>query len=211
MKKKKRDPKQSQAAILDAACRTFAEQSYTAASIRTIAREGGVPHALIRYYYPTKADLFEAVAEKICSDLYLFSEKAFQEVSRMERAEGFSLFIHRLIDFARRQPWIFRIFLLNLSSETLETVPGQARMIGAVESIRAALIESLRLKASHEEICRFTDSFNALVFYYLGTPASAAWLLGLDPDSEAYTEWVHKTLMHIFLPTFDELFHADAG
>jgi AcrR family transcriptional regulator len=211
MKKKKRDPKQTQAAILDAACRIFAEQSYTAASIRTIAREGGVPHALIRYYYPTKADLFDAVAQKICTDLYQVCESAFVEVSRMERVEGFALFIQRLIEFSKHQPWTFRIFLLNLSSETLETVPGQARMIGAVESIRTAMIRSLQLKASHEEICRFTDSFNALVFYYLGTPASAAWLLRLDPESAAYTDWVHKTLMHIFLPTLNDLFHADPG
>ena len=209
MNKKKRDPQKTRAAILEAACRIFAEQSYTAASIRTIAREGGVPHALIRYYYPTKADLFEAVAEKICSDLFQVCEKAFQEVSRMERAEGFSLFIRRLIEFAQQQPWTFRIFLLNLSSETLETVPGQACMIGTVEAIRGAMIQSLKLKATHEEICRFTDSFNALVFYYLGTPASAAWLLRLDPDSEAYSEWVHKTLIHIFLPTLNHLFHAE--
>lgn len=209
MNKKKRDPQKTRAAILEAACRIFAEQSYTAASIRTIAREGGVPHALIRYYYPTKADLFEAVAEKICSDLFQVCENSFQEVSRMERAEGFSLFIRRLIEFAQQQPWTFRIFLLNLSSETLETVPGQARMIGTVEAIRGAMIQSLKLKATHEEICRFTDSFNALVFYYLGTPASAAWLLRLDPDSEAYSEWVHKTLIHIFLPTLNHLFHVE--
>jgi AcrR family transcriptional regulator len=209
MKKKKRDPQKTRAAILEAGCRVFAEQSYTAASIRTIAREGGVPHALIRYYYPTKADLFEAVAEKICSDLFQVCEQAFQEVSRMERVEGFSLFIRRLIEFAQQQPWTFRIFLLHLSSETLETVPGQARMIGTVEAIRGAMIHSLKLKATHEEICRFTDSFNALVFYYLGTPASAAWLLRLDPDSEAYSEWVHKTLIHIFLPTLDHLFRAN--
>jgi hypothetical protein len=42
----------------------------------------------------------------------------------------------------------------------------------------------------------------------LGTPASAAWLLHLDPESEAYTQWVHKTLVNIFLPTLEELFHA---
>ena len=211
MKKNKRDSKQTKATILDAACRIFAEQSYTAASIRTIAREGDVPHALIRYYYPTKADLFEAVADKICSDLFEICEAAFHEVSRMERLEGFSLFIHRLIAFSQQKPWIFRIFLLNLSGETLETVPGQARMIGTVEAIRQAMIASLRLKASHEEICRFTDSFNALVFYYLGTPASAAWLLRLDPESDAYTAWVHKTLMHIFLPTLDDLFQKEHG
>jgi AcrR family transcriptional regulator len=208
MKRKKRDPKQTQAAILEAACRIFADNAYTAASIRMIARDGGFPHALIRYYYPTKADLFDAVAERICQDLNHVCEKAILEVSRMERLQGFSLYVRRLIDFSLRQPWAFRILLLNISAETVETVPGQARIIGVVESTREMLIQSLRLKASREEICRFTDSFNALLFYYLGTPASAAWLLHLDPESEAYTQWVHKTLVNIFLPTLEELFHA---
>ena len=208
MKRKKRDPKRTQAAILEAACRIFADKAYTAASIRMIAREGGFPHALIRYYYPTKADLFDAVAERICQDLNQVCEKAILEVSRMERLQGFSLYVRRLIDFSQRQPWVFRILLLNISAETVETVPGQARIIGVVESTREMLIQSLRLKASREEICRFTDSFNALIFYYLGTPASAAWLLHLDPESEAYIQWVHKTLVNIFLPTLEELFHA---
>lgn len=211
MKKQKRDPKQTQAAILKAACQIFAEKAYTAASIRMIAKEGGFPHGLIRYYYPTKADLFDAVAEKICADLYRACENAVLEVSRMERLQGFSLYVRRLIDFSQKQPWIYRILLLNISVETVETVPGQARIIGLVEAIRKMMISSLQLKAPLEEICRFTDSFNALITYYLGTPASAAWLLQLDPHSEAYAQWVHKTLVTIFLPSLEALFQADEG
>lgn len=211
MKKRKRDPKQTQAAILKAACQIFAQKAYTAASIRMIAKEGGFPHGLIRYYYPTKADLFEAVAEKICADLYQVCESTVIEVSRMERLQGFSLYVRRLIDYSQRQPWIYRILLLNISVESVETVPGQARIIGLVEAIREMMISSLRLKAPLEEICRFTDSFNALITYYLGTPASAAWLLHLDPHSEAYAQWVHKTLVSTFLPALEALFQADDG
>lgn len=206
--KKKKDPKKTRDAILDAACLVFAKNSYTAASIRMIAKEAGFPHALIRYYYPTKADLFDGVAELICKNLHYTCEKAVMEVSRMERVQGFSLYVQRLIDFSRKTPWVFRILLLNLSVETIETVPGQVRIIETVETIREMLINFLHLKASHEEICRFTDSFNALAFYYLGAPTSAAWLLHLDPDSEAYAQWVHRTLVDIFIPTLENLFQA---
>jgi len=74
-------------------------------------------------------------------------------------------------------------------------------------TIREKIIQSLQLKASHDDVCRFTDSFNALVMYYLGAPDSAAWLLHLEPDSEEYTQWVHQTLVEIFLPTLNHLFH----
>lgn len=174
-----------------------------------IASEGGFPHALIRYYFPTKADLFDAVAEKICRDLYQACEDAVGEVRSMGRRRGFSHYVWRLIEFHQENPWVFRILLLNLSVETVETVPGQTRIIGTVETVRKMLINSLKLKASLEEIGRFTDSFNALVFYYLGTPDNAAWLLHLDPHSKAYTQWVHQTLTHIFLPALDDLFQGD--
>ncbi len=209
MKKKKKDSKQTRQAILDAAVQVFAKKSYTAASIRMIATQGGVPHALIRYYFPTKAELFDAAAQSICTDLYRASEKAVLEVRTMERAPGFSLYVSRLIEFSRENPWTFRIFLLNLSAETVETVPGRTRFIGTVESVREQLAGSLRFKASLEDLCRFTDSFNALLFYYLGTPESAAWLLHLDPDSDAYYQWVHQTLVGIFLPALDELFRGE--
>jgi hypothetical protein len=88
----------------------------------------------------------------------------------MERASGFSLYVRKLIDFSRQNPWTFRIILLNLCAETVETVPGKTRFINAVESIREQLIQMIAFKASHEELWRFTDSFNALLFYYLGTP-----------------------------------------
>lgn len=209
MKKKKKDSKKRRQAILEAAVQVFAQKSYTAASIRMIATQGGVPHALIRYYFPTKAELFDAVAKSICDELYLASETALTEVRATERALGFSQYVRCLIEFSRQNPWTFRIILLNLSAETVETVPGRARFIEVVEAVRKQLTASLRFRASLEELCRFTDSFNALLFYYLGTPESAAWLLRLDPESQAYYDWVHQTLVDIFLPGLDGLFTGE--
>lgn len=206
MKKKNKKSPKTRAAILDAACRVFAMNAYNAASIRTIAKEGGVPHALIRYYFPSKADLFEAVCERICRHLYDACTGAIDETNHMNRKEGFSLYVSRLIEFSQRQPWVFRIILLNLSVEAEGALPGRSRFIEVVEQIREKLSESLRLSASHEEICRFTDSFNALAMYYLGAPDSAAWLLHLKPESRAYSRWVHQTLVDIFLPNLDGLF-----
>lgn len=203
---KKSKTKETRKTILYAAIQVFGQKSYTAASTRMIANQGGVPYSLIRYYFPTKAELFDAVAESICSELHQASDDAIEEVLKLSVAEGFSIYVRRLIDFSRRHPWTFRIFLLNLSAETVETVPGRTRIIETVESIRAYLAATLRFKATLEDLCRFTDSFNALLFYYLGTPESAAWLLHLHPDSEDYYKWVHKTLVTIFLPALEDLF-----
>ncbi len=205
---KKKDSNQTRQAILDAAIQVFAQKSYTAASIRMIANQGGVPHALIRYYFSTKAELFDAVAQSICAELCRASEQAILEVRTMNRTQGFSRYVSRLIEFSRSTPWTFRIFLLNLSAETVETVPGRIRFLDTVESVRKQLVQSLKFKAPHGDLCRFSDSFNALLFYYLGTPESAAWLLHLDPDSDTYYQWVHQTLVGIFLPALEDLFQG---
>jgi TetR/AcrR family transcriptional regulator len=207
MAKKTRYPKKTKAAIMEAAYLTFAKNNYSDASIRMIAKEGGFPHGLIRYYYPTKADLFDAVAEKICKDLYDVCEKSLIKTLPMERLEGFSFYVKCMIEFSKEKPWVFRIFLLNLSVETVGALPGQSRFIGVIESIRELMMKLLKFKSSQrEEFYRFSDSFNALTFYYLGTPKNAAWLLHLDPKSKEYTNWVQKTLVDIFIPTLKGLF-----
>ncbi len=64
----------------------------------------------------------------------------------------------------------------------------------------------MKLTASMEEVGRFSDSFNALLLYYLGAPESAAWLIHMDPDDPDYFRWVHRTLVSVFLPMLGGLF-----
>src|SRR6266851_944872 len=53
----------TRSAILEAALDEFAAKGFEAASIRSIAERTGFQHPLITYHYPTKDDLWRAVAE----------------------------------------------------------------------------------------------------------------------------------------------------
>ncbi len=192
--------------VLDAACRVFSRHPYNAASIRMIAREAGIGHALIGYYYPTKADLFRAVAARICEDLCTSNERWINEVRRMELAPGFRHYVGRFVEYSRQKPWVLRIIMLNIAGEKVGAVPGHDLLVGAIEDIRRMFAATMKLTASVEEIGRFSDSFNALMLYYLGAPESAAWLLRLDPDDPAYFRWVGDTLVSVFLPMLGRLF-----
>ena len=55
--------------ILAAARQIFAAHPYNAASIRMIAAQGDFYHGLIRYHFPSKAGIFEAVVEDACQSL----------------------------------------------------------------------------------------------------------------------------------------------
>src|SRR6266699_4194389 len=64
--RKRAEQERSQATrstILEAALAEFAEKGFEAASIRSIAERTGFQHPLITYHYPSKDQLWQAVAE----------------------------------------------------------------------------------------------------------------------------------------------------
>lgn len=192
--------------VIDAATKIFALHPYNAASIRMIAREGGFGHAIIGYYYPSKAALFKSVVEILCENLTSSSIQWLNEVRSMEIEEGFSRYVLRLIEFSREKPWVLRIMILNISGEKVKDIPAKEHIMESIESIRSKFTKTMRLNASTEEIGRFTDSFNAMALYYLGAPHSAAWLVRMDPESDDYFKWVHATMVTLFLPMLRRLF-----
>ncbi|MFP4477514.1 MAG: TetR/AcrR family transcriptional regulator [Desulfatibacillaceae bacterium] len=192
--------------VLQAAFRVFSRHPYNAASIRMIAKEGGFGHAIIGYYFPTKADLFRALAAEIYDDLYAANREWLAEVRSMSLEEGFSRYVGRLVEYSRDKPWVLRIMMLNLAQEKVGAIPGQDRLMEVIEGMRRAFAETMRLPADPEVVARFSDSFNALALYYLGAPDSAAWLLRMEADSTEYADWVHKTLVTMFLPVLARLF-----
>lgn len=199
LKKTRRD-------VLDAACRVFARHPYDAASIRMIGREAGVGHAVIGYYFPAKADLFRAVAAEICDDLYRANEQWLAEVRRMDLREGFEHYVERFVAFSREKPCVLRIMMLNIAGGEVGAIPGRDLLVEVIEAIRRLFVTTMKLTASMEEVGRFSDSFNALLLYYLGAPESAAWLLRMDPEGPDYFQWVHGTLVSLFLPMLAGLF-----
>ncbi len=65
--------------ILDAAFRRLVTEGYAALSIREIARDAGVNHALINYHFKTKDQLVIAVLEEANRQLLARQEKMYRE------------------------------------------------------------------------------------------------------------------------------------
>lgn len=90
---RRRDPAGSRAAILAAARAAFAEQGYTGATIRGIARRAGVTHGLVMMHFSSKEQLFLAAVPGhrelpgvVAGDPALLPERvAAAYVDRMEK------------------------------------------------------------------------------------------------------------------------------
>ena len=59
--RERRGREQTTAAILEAAEELFAEQGFSAVTVRAIAERAGVSHALVHRYLGSKADIYRAV------------------------------------------------------------------------------------------------------------------------------------------------------
>ena len=57
--------------ILEAAEREFITKGYDGARTTSIAKEAGVTHAMLHYYFRTKEHLFEQIIDKKCQKLHL--------------------------------------------------------------------------------------------------------------------------------------------
>jgi AcrR family transcriptional regulator len=197
--------------ILEAAKRVFAEHPYSTASIRMVGSAAGIDHPLISYYFPTKADLFEAVLEDITETIYEANTSWFEGLETSSPSKGFPLYIDRLLDFTSKHPEALRIIALNLVQPEDETIiPGYKR----IQALQLNNTETFRkvaaLRSHAREIRRFTGSFDIMVINLVGAATYYAGILGLNPRSAAYRRWVKETLLFLFLPPLKQLIRGQA-
>lgn len=196
--------------ILAAAKKVFAEHPYSAASIRMVGKAAGIDHPLISYYFPAKAELFEAVVEDVTETYYRANTSWLEGLGELSASQGLSLYIDRLLDFTSKHPEALRIVALNLvQPEESAIIPGfrriQALLAGNTETFRHVAA----LRASADEVRMFTESFNTMVINYLGAATYYAGILGLDPRSLDYLHWVKETLVFLFLPRLKQLIRGE--
>lgn len=80
--------------IRDAAFKVFSQKGFAAASIRDIANEAGVNHALINYYYDSKVRLFYEVMVRNIRSHISYLRSVFYETETSWREK-----VQKIIDF----------------------------------------------------------------------------------------------------------------
>jgi AcrR family transcriptional regulator len=172
-----------------------------------IAAEAGVDHPLIHYYFGSKEKLFEAVTERIYRETMEIMPAWLHDLSRMRPVEGLSLFIDRFLDYYFDHPEAQQIIFVNMAQiGQLEEIPGYRYILMHIEGLRSMLEGMAPLPGRREEAESFVYCFHILADSFLGAKSAHAQILGMDPDGEAYRQWVKDTLLAVFTPLLEELF-----
>lgn len=115
--------------VLDVALGSFGTRGFEATSLDQIAAELGVRKQTILYYYPTKAELLDAVVDRAAADLTVALEAAVTRAGpSFARVEGIVRSVFRL---ALRRPE-----LLGLLREVSRLgAPSATRLVEALEPL----------------------------------------------------------------------------
>ena len=95
------DDLDTEARIFDAALRVFARKGQDGARLQEIADEAGIHRPLLHYYFRTKQQLYEAVAERMFTQ-FMASFNAPAEGGRF--ADTLRAFIEHYVDSVREHP-----------------------------------------------------------------------------------------------------------
>ncbi len=150
VKKRRRDPEASRAAILEAARAAFAERGYAKTTVRDVARRAGVTHGLVLRHFTSKEQLFLAavpsprtlMAEVAGDTKTLPTRIARSYVRRMAESGGSDPFVAMLRAVASEEETAKRLFTA-MQQDSLEmyrqVIPGP-ELEERVASVGAYLI-----------------------------------------------------------------------
>lgn len=129
--------------ILEAAEREFITKGYDGARTTSIAKEAGVTHAMLHYYFRTKEQLFERIIDKKMSEItplltYLFGNDKLPLAERIKEAVS----VH--FDFIVANPELPK-FLIN------EVLPNKERFVVLKSKIDKVLHQFNNLQKEVDE------------------------------------------------------------
>lgn len=101
----------TQATIIAAAQRIFGRKGFDGASLRDIAEEAGVAHAMIRHHFGGKDGLWRAVIDAHIDNIAERHAPLFAEFSTAEPVGLLQRFISNFIDFSAETPDATRILM----------------------------------------------------------------------------------------------------
>jgi len=184
---------QTRAALVNAGRRLFGTKGFAATSVEDIARAARVTTGALYHHFPTKAAVFEAVFERVHTDMLVASAEASAAADgALEKmSAGFGVFLDQVLE-----PEVQRIIVTDGPA-----VLGLARFIELDERYALApAVEALEA-ATAAGVLRVEDP-QTLIRLLFGAMTRAGLLIASSPDPKATRDAVgatFRTLLSGFL------------
>lgn len=167
--------------ILDEAERLFAEVGFAGARTALIGERAGVTSAMIHYYFKTKEGLYEAVLNRILSEMSEILEGI--QPSEMSLEEMLEAFLDGYFDYVARHPSFSKISKMALGTRSRELMEGvvkgfQPLFQAGIDFLEAGIAEGRFLKVDAEQ---YVVSFYSLLVNYFSDAELLTILLDKDP------------------------------
>ncbi len=188
-----KDIQDTEQLILKAAEKEFLARGFAGARTTTIAEAAGVTHAMLHYYYRTKAKLFDKVlAEKT----KLLKDALFSPVvdADMPLEEIIRHVIDKHLDFIAANPGLPRFIIEEIYSDPERSYV----FLEQIGKLAPTMLEAMQAKIDEcvtEGRCRKVDARMLMldiaslnIFSYLAAPIVNVALKGLTMDSAAFLE-----------------------
>ena len=189
--------------ILDSALREFSERGFEGASLRDISAAAGVNHALIKYHFENKEQLWKAAADFLFTRLEEeMVEPAY--IAAKPRNERVKQWIHRYVRYCARHPEHARIMVQ-------ESIRDSVRLRWAADKYirrhHQLLLDSLPRTLDLE---RFPDIAMPTLVYMLNAAMQAPFTLateiklvhGTTVDSEEFVESYADSIFQLFFAPY---------
>ncbi|MBI9077983.1 MAG: TetR/AcrR family transcriptional regulator [Desulfatibacillum sp.] len=198
---------QTRIKILEAARKVFTTHPYNTASIRMIGKVGGFDFTLIHHYFPSKADLFEALATQAMEDLLPQAMFWMEDLAPLGIEDGLSVFADRAMDYCFRNPAALHGLMQNIAQiDHLDEIPGFERFSELNLTTQEAFRESTGIRrASDEDVRMFSCGLYMILYNCLGAAHFPAQVMGLDMETSEYRQWVKDFLMFLLLPVLEQM------
>lgn len=186
-------PQSTEEKILAAATKEFMQKGFDSARTTAIAKEAGVTHAMLHYYFRSKENLFEKIIDAKMSSI---GELMLQSLSQsnLPLFERIRTAINRHLDFVSENPELPHFFIREVYSH-----PERIRKIGEALQVNATvLITELQKdidEAAGRGECRrvnaemlLLDIVSLNIFSFLAKPVLEVVLNDLLSDNKRFIE-----------------------
>lgn len=191
--------------ILDTATRLFSTMPYHSVSIRKIGEEGNFNHGRVRYYFPSKGELFKHIVSKLCDDLIQADIDWYASGLEGSAKELLSNYLDNAIRFHKDHPHGYRIICQNLHTQDFEHIPGAEILRTTTTQLEKLFKQHVPSDAPDELMSKYFGTLNVLMQQYLGNSHFYAPRFKFKADSDEYFAWVKETLIEACTPLLEQI------